>query len=163
METILTGIPGVQVHLNDVLVTESKLDGGTNLKAVLQRFRENSVKLRKSKCTFRRTEVSYLGHRISSEGLQPLEKKMEAVMKAPSPKNVSEFRSYIGLLTYYNKFLPNMASLLAPLYDLLRPLNGMVILVMVDSHTKWLEAVTMPHATADATITALCEIFSRLG
>lgn len=119
METILTGIPGVQVYLDDVLVAERKLDGGTTLKAVLQRFRENGVKLRKSKCTFRRPEVSYLGHRISSEGLQPLEKKMEAVMKAPSPKNVSELRSYIGLLTYYNKFLPNMASLLAPLYDLL--------------------------------------------
>lgn len=47
--------------------------------------------------------------------------------------------------------------------DFAGPLNGTMILVVGDSHTKWIEAVTMPHATAEATITALREIFSRLG
>lgn len=120
MENMLRGLTGVQAYLDDVLVAERKGDSGSNLKAVLQRFRECGVKIRKDKCSFRKSEVSYLGHKITSDGLQPLEKNLEAVMKAPSPKNVSELRSYIGLLTYYSKFLPSMATMLAPLYDLLK-------------------------------------------
>ncbi|XP_049274248.1 uncharacterized protein K02A2.6 [Rhipicephalus sanguineus] len=87
MENLLGGLSGVQAYLDDVLVAEGKADSGSNLKAVLQRFRECGVKIRKDKCSFRKTEVSYLGHKITSDGLHPLEKNMEAVMKAPSPRN----------------------------------------------------------------------------
>ena len=63
--------------------------------------------------------VSYLGHLIDQVGLHPLQEKVKAVKEAPSPKIVSELKSYLGLLTYYSKFLPNMADVLAPLYKLL--------------------------------------------
>nr|XP_054924081.1 uncharacterized protein K02A2.6-like [Dermacentor andersoni] len=88
-----------KAYLDDVLVAEKGNDGGKNLKAVLQRFREYGVKVRKDKCTFRMPEVSYLGYKISTGGLQPLEKNMGAIMKAPTPNNVTELRSYLGLLT----------------------------------------------------------------
>lgn len=96
VETILMGIAGVQVYLNDMLVAENKRDGRIVLKVVRQRCRENGVKLRKSKCTLRSTEVSYLGHRISSERLQPLEEKLEAVMKAQSHEGYE--RKHIAFL-----------------------------------------------------------------
>ena len=51
-------------------------------------------------------EVVYLGHKIDAQGLHPLTKKVEAVQAAPVPKNVSELKSYLGLLSYYGKFLP---------------------------------------------------------
>ena len=60
--------------------------------------------------------VTYLGHRIDADGLHPVLKKLEAVKRAPKPCNVSELKSYLGLLTYYGKFLPNLATILAPLY-----------------------------------------------
>ena len=64
--------------------------------------------------------VSYLGYLIDQVGLYPLKEKVKAVKDAPCPQNVSELKSYLGLLTYYSKFLPNMADVLAPLYRLLR-------------------------------------------
>ena len=73
-----------------------------------------------SKCKFMAPSVTYLGYRIDAEGLHPLIEKVEAICEAPSPTNVSELKSYLGLLTYYSKFLPNMATVLAPLYRLLR-------------------------------------------
>ena len=64
--------------------------------------------------------VVYLGHRIDREGLHPLAEKVKAIKEAPRPRNASELKSYLGLLTYYSKFMPNLSSTLAPLYSLLR-------------------------------------------
>ena len=55
--------------------------------------------------------VEYLGHKISAEGLQPTREKVRAVNKAPPPNNVSQFRSFLGLVNYYGKFLPHLASI----------------------------------------------------
>lgn len=120
IEKILQGQPGASCYLDDLLVTGK--DEETHLKHlddVLSRLREAGVKLHPSKCEFMKPSVEYLGHRIDKEGLHPITSKLDAIEKAPSPKNVEELRSFIGLLTYYSKFLPNMATFLAPLYKLL--------------------------------------------
>ena len=64
--------------------------------------------------------VTDVGPRIDAEGLDPVAEKMKAITGAPQPKNVQELKSYLDLLTYYSKFLPNMSTVLAPLYQLLR-------------------------------------------
>ena len=71
--------------------------------------------------------VIYLGHMIDQHGLRPLKEKVTAVQDAPDPTSVSELKSYLGPLTYYSKFLPNMAQVLASLYRLLRK----------DVHWRW--------------------------
>ena len=63
--------------------------------------------------------MEYLGHRVDAEGLQASPEKVEAIDKAPQPRSVQQLRSYLGLLNYYRKFLPNLASLVKPLNDLL--------------------------------------------
>ena len=63
--------------------------------------------------------LSYLGHRINAKGFDPLPDKVQAILDAPNPQNVQELKSYLGLLSYYGKFLPNLSSVLAPLYRLL--------------------------------------------
>ena len=65
-------------------------------------------------------EVEYLGHCISADGLKPLESKVRAIVEAPTPKNTTELKSFLGLLNYYRKFLPQLSSTLAPLNKLLR-------------------------------------------
>ena len=62
--------------------------------------------------------MEFCGHKISRNGLHKNQDKIEAVLKAPRPTNVKELQSFIGLVTYYHKFLPNIASQLQPLYDL---------------------------------------------
>ncbi len=72
------------------------------------------------KISFLADEVEYLGHRVDAQGLHPTGTKVKAIDEAPEPRNVTEFKAYLGLLNYYNKFLPNLATLLAPLHLLLR-------------------------------------------
>ena len=62
----------------------------------------------------------YLGHIISAAGLKPSPHKIKAIVDAPQPTKVSELKSFLGLISYYAKFLPNLADLLAPLYKLLQ-------------------------------------------
>ena len=64
--------------------------------------------------------VEYLGHRIDSRGLHTLDNKVTAVLEAPCPKDLSELRSFLGLIHYYGKFMPNLSTLLHPLNKLLK-------------------------------------------
>ena len=66
------------------------------------------------------SQVIFLGYKIDAEGLHPLPDKVRAVENAPSPKNTAELKAYLGLLTYYSRFLPNLSTVLSPLYRLLR-------------------------------------------
>ena len=120
METILAGVPRVLVYLDDILVTgASQEEHMSNLKEVLSRLQKAGLRLRKDKCEFMVSSVKYLGHIIDANGLHPAPDKVKAVRNAPAPQNVTQLKAYLGLLTYYSKFLPNMATTLSPLYHLL--------------------------------------------
>ena len=73
-----------------------------------------------SKCEFLKPEVVYLGLRISADGLQPVAGKIEAVKRAPSPRNGRELRPFLGMVQYYHSFLPGLATTSAPLHRLLQ-------------------------------------------
>ena len=113
MESILNGIPGVVVYIDDVLVIgRFEQEHLSALEEVLCRIMESGLRPRKDKCVFLVPSVVYLGDQIDSEGLHPVAEKVEVVQEAPAPQNVSELKSYLGLLTYYSRFLPNLSSLL---------------------------------------------------
>jgi len=77
------------------------------------------LRLKKKKCQFMVPSVTYLGYIVDSEGLHPTPEKIRAITEAPSPRNVTELKSYLGLLSYYSRFLPNISTILAPLYQVL--------------------------------------------
>ncbi|KAK8767019.1 hypothetical protein V5799_006200 [Amblyomma americanum] len=120
MEEILKNVPGTQAFLDDVLIAEDKNSYGKTVNKVLEIFRENGIRLRKDKCVFGAQEVTYLGHKIDRHGWHPTEKKLDTIVRSPAPRNVQELGSFLGLITYCRSFLPNMSSLLAPLYRLLQ-------------------------------------------
>ena len=121
MDNILQGLYGVCTYLDDILVTGKTADEHIkNLNAVLTRLREAGMRLKKAKCQFSLRKIEYLGHVISSKGLEPATSKVTAIVDAPSPHNVSQLKSLLGLVNYYGKFLPNLSTTLAPLYRLLR-------------------------------------------
>ena len=66
------------------------------------------------------SSVTYLGYKIRADGIHPLPQKVEAIKEAPRPTCVMELKAYLGLLTYYGKFLPNVSTVVAPLYKLLK-------------------------------------------
>ena len=82
--------------------------------------------MKREKCLFLQNAVEYLGHRleylghrVDAEGIQALPEKIEAIERAPLPRNIQQLRSFLELLSYYRKFLPNLATILHPLHDLL--------------------------------------------
>lgn len=128
METILQGLQGVCVYLDDILITgKSNEEHLVNLSAVLCRLATAGMKLKSDKCSFLLQEVEYLGHKISANGLQPTTEKVQAIVQAPQPTNVTQLKSFLGMFNYYGRFLPNLSTCLAPLYKLLQK----------QSHWRW--------------------------
>ena len=126
IESILQGIDGVVVYLDDILITGASKEAHLKtLDEVLSRLDRAGLRVKKSKCEFMKSSVTYLGHRIDANGLHPLPDRVRAVKEAPTPTSatptsVSKLKSYLGMLTYYSKSLPNLSTLLHPLYQLLR-------------------------------------------
>ena len=121
MDTLLKDLPMTCVYIDDILVAgKTPQDHLTNLTAVLSRLQEAGLRLKREKCSFCVPEVEYLGHIISAAGLKPSPHKIKAIVDAPQPTKISELKSFLGLTSYYAKFLPNLADALAPLYKLLQ-------------------------------------------
>lgn len=121
MDNLLQGIDHVAVYIDDILVTgRTEEEHLRTLDEILTRLEKAGMRLKKEKCTFMAPQVTYLGHTISKDGLQPTEEKVRAITNAPRPINVSELKAFLGLINYYGKFLKNLSTVLAPLYSLLQ-------------------------------------------
>ena len=112
MDAILQGIPQVACYIDDIIVTgKDDNDHLSNLQQVFQRLQENGLRLKQSKCELMKDSIEYLGYRIDAQGLHPVSTKVEAIINAPPPTNQQQLKSFLGLLSYYGKFIPNMATL----------------------------------------------------
>ena len=120
MDKILAGIEGVYCYIDDILIVSNTKEEHLNiLKLVFERFRRYNVKLNGTKCKFFQKDVQYLGHQICAEGIRPLQNKVEAIQGAPQPRDVSELKSFLGMINFYGKFIPNLSEQLHPLHGLL--------------------------------------------
>ncbi|XP_058868762.1 uncharacterized protein K02A2.6-like [Acipenser ruthenus] len=120
MDQILQGLSGVHCYLDDILVTgRNEIEHLNNLDAVLQHLEEYGLRVQKDKCEFFKQSLEYLGHIIDATGLHKSPGKVKAIVDAPAPENVSQLRSFLGLLNYYSRFIPNLATILSPLNALL--------------------------------------------
>ena len=76
--------------------------------------------LKKEKCSFCLPEVDYLGHTIGAKGLKPSPSKIRATTEVSQLTNVTQLKAFLGLVNYYTRLLPDLATMLAPLYQLLQ-------------------------------------------
>ncbi|CAH8596854.1 unnamed protein product [Schistosoma turkestanicum] len=121
MDTILSDIAGVAAYLDDILIvakTLEQLRERTTL--VLQRISDNGFRLRPEKCQFLLQSVKYLGFIFDADGRRPDPENIRAIKLMPTPTNVSELRSFLGLISYYSAFVPSMHDIRAPLNCLLQ-------------------------------------------
>ena len=121
MDVILQGIPHVCCYIDDILVTGvNQQEHLQNLEEVLRRLEQNNLRIKKPKYEFFKDSVEYLGHCVDAQGLHTLPSKVEAILRAPDPENLQQLRSFLGLLNYYGKFIPNLANIVHPLNQLLQ-------------------------------------------
>lgn len=132
MNSVLSGLQGSDcfVYLDDIVIYANSLDNhNEKLCKVFQKLRDHNLKLQPDKCEFLRKEVAYLGHIITSDGVRPNPEKIEAITKIKQPKNPKDIKSFLGLVGYYRKFIPNFAKTAKPLTCLLKK----------DTPFKWTE------------------------
>ena len=104
------------VYLDDIIVFGKSPDELLDrLKGVFEKLRQANLKLKPSKCTFFKQEISYLGHRVSKNGIATDPKKVEVVNNWPVPKTIKELRSFLGFVGYYRKFIMNFSKIAQPL------------------------------------------------
>ena len=109
----------VTAYIDDILVFSPTLrEHLEHLRIVIDRLREVHLKLNPLKCKFVREEVDYLGHVITVGGLKPNPRLTDAVQKFPQPRNVQDVRRFLGMSSYYRKFIPQFAKVAQPLHQL---------------------------------------------
>ena len=111
----------VSVYIDDLLVFSRTLEEHIqHLKMVIARLLDYKLKLKSVKCKFIRQEVTYLGHTITPQGLKTGEENIRAVKEFPVPCDVHEVRRFLGLASYYRRFVPCFAKIAHPLHALTR-------------------------------------------
>ena len=121
MDLALKGIniTTLVVYLDDVIVHAGSVSAMfERLEMFFQRLRSANLKLKPSKCKLLRKELPFLGYIVSDKGVKTDPEKIKMVVEWPVPTNVSEVRSFLGLCSYYRKFVHNFASTAAALHAL---------------------------------------------
>lgn len=108
------------IYLDDVIIfSETVEQHFERLSAVFERLEQFNLKLKGSKCEFFQTEVNYLGHVVSADGVRTDPEKIRVLKEWPVPTSVKELRSFLGFAGYYRRFVKGFSQITKPLNDLL--------------------------------------------
>ena len=118
---VLRGCPGVANIVDDLIIHGKGIEvHELCLFAVLDRLSEVGLTVNGEKCEFRLSKLTFFGHELTSNGVNPSEEKVAAIRDAWPPKDASEVRSFMGLVQYSAKFMPDVASVAKPIQELTR-------------------------------------------
>ncbi|MEN8447427.1 MAG: RNase H-like domain-containing protein [Cyanobacteria bacterium J06555_13] len=117
---ILEGLPGTLNSQDDIIIwAESKEELIDRTISVLQSVRQAGLKLNRDKCVFEVQETTFLGHKLSKNGIEADPRKIEAIVNMPPPKDKKDLQRFLGMVTNLGKFITNLSDLTAPLRSLL--------------------------------------------
>ena len=110
----------VLVYLDNVVVfLDTEKEHLKRLRAVLEHFQENGLKLKPSKCNFFRTEISYLSHQVSAAGMRPGIDNVQGIAEMVPPMTFTGIQHYLGATGFYQRFIKGYAKIAKPLQDLI--------------------------------------------
>ena len=120
IDKMLDGLSQTGGILDDLIVTgENDEQHARNLYKTLKKFEESGAKFKKSKCVIMQPKIEYFAFVLDRHGIHPSPAKVQAILEVRDPQNRSELQSFLGLVNYYRKFIPNMSTLVSPLNQLL--------------------------------------------
>jgi hypothetical protein len=116
VELVLKDIPNVIVYIDDLIIhTDTHKKHRATLRLVFDRLRANNLKVNLKKCEFGSTSVSYLGFRLTPEGIKPGTDKLKAVGQTPPPTCIKEVRQFLGLCNFFRAHVKNFSLISHPL------------------------------------------------
>ncbi|XP_053376863.1 uncharacterized protein K02A2.6-like [Mercenaria mercenaria] len=120
MDQCLENLPGVTTIVDDIVVYgKDHTEHNTNLHMFMQRCREMGIKLNPDKTEIGKSEIPFFGHLLTSKGLKMDPSKVKAIEQMPSPTTKSELQTVLGMVTYLQRFAPNLSEITTPLRQLL--------------------------------------------
>ncbi|KAL5505558.1 hypothetical protein EMCRGX_G007010 [Ephydatia muelleri] len=124
MDKITRGLPFVTTYIDDVLIhSANEEEHKQHLSAIFSRLKTAGLTLRGRKCQIGMPQATYLGHVFCAVGVTPDETKVKAVMKWPTPSSATEVRQFLGLASYYRKFICHFSDIAAHLHKLTQKVN----------------------------------------
>ncbi len=118
---LLSGLPGVVVYMDDVLITgKTKEEHDERLQQVLQIVQKAGLKLNKDKCKIAQTRVDFLGMKLDKDGVHPDPAKVAAIIQMTPPTSREEVKRLMGMVNWLTRFVPNASTVAAPINDLLK-------------------------------------------
>lgn len=123
MTIALSGLPPecAFLYIDDIIVIGCSINHHLiNLEHVFKQLAKYNLKLNPSKCNFFCSDVTYLGHHISSMGIQPDKSKYQAIQNYPTPKNADDVRRFVAFCNYYRRFIPYFSEITSPLNAMLK-------------------------------------------
>ena len=116
MNQVLEGLNFAMTYLDDIIIfSNSEEEHLLHLEEVFHQLREAGLKMKWYKCNFFKSQIHYLGHLISENGISPLLDKLDSVKNMLAPKCMKEIKQFLGLTGYYRKFVPRFADRSRPL------------------------------------------------
>ena len=105
----------VIVYLDDIIIfRKTEEEHLQHLEIIFERFHKAGLKLKRSKCNFMKMHIEYLGHLILEKGIEPMPDKLSAIKEMPTPRNPKEIKQFLGLVGYYQKFIPKFSDIAKP-------------------------------------------------
>ena len=150
MNDILSDLPGVLCHIDDILVFgTTKAEHDSRLHAVLETIKAAEITLNPEKCRFSQPQITFLGHVIDCNGISPDPRKTTAILAMKPPSSITELRKFMGMVNQMDKFSPNIAHISKPLRELLSTKNTWTwISAQEESFNKPKEELSSPRVLA---------------
>lgn len=108
---VLKGLDFLFSFIDDVIIASENMESHrVHLKTVFQRLREFGITINLSKCEFSKSSIEFLGYKVSTAGIEPLEDKVKAIVEYPRPQTIEQLRQFLGMINFYRASIPKAAA-----------------------------------------------------
>ena len=118
MDEILGDLDFLFLYMDDVLVASRSMgEHEQHFRELFRRLAAHDLVVSPAKCQYGQTKIEFLGHEVTKDGVAPLPEKVAAIAQFPAPTTQEGLRRFLGMINFYNRFIPNAARIMKPLYE----------------------------------------------
>ena len=158
IDELTRGLPFVYAYIDDILIASTNpTEHIQHLQQLFERFQQYGVTINPAKSVFGVETLEFLGHTVTTQGIQPLDAKVQAIRDFPLPTSLTKLREFLGLVNFYRRFLPRCSHIAQPLTDMLGSPPKRSSAKRDAQPLQWTDAATsafdqVKHALADAAL-----------